>query len=433
MKKNSKQELETLLSSYLDGELTVNQAQKVEKKLTNDEDAQQLFLELKQVSGWVGDLPRELAPKHLSEDILFDLERNQLLNSHESISEQAGKNHLFIRRFVAAASLVLLVGVVATIIYQVLFGPIELADPQPVELAKKQAPLIQSKTEKTTILAAAEQPREAFADAATVEYSSIHLELLAQAGAKKAAIENWLTDLTIERFVPMHLSEQKQQYAFLCKASQLADLFDKFQSQTDHQVQVIISDSDRQTTLGQVDETQLLQLAMIADRSQQLALADHWTKSLTTESKTDVTASSETIATFQANQNESPTETQPQSLMPKWLIEAVVKIEPELTDLELLGPVDWSQDGPIYQQTDQQTDSFKTQTEQENAGFSTNTLPSEDLTESSKTTLPIPAIDPNQMVAIVLTYTFQDKPATDNNVKPESTLAPNSTATNPEN
>lgn len=415
MKKINKQDLETLLSSYLDGELTASQAQKVEKQLANDADAQQLFQELKEISGWVGDLPQELAPKHLSEDILFDLERNQLLNSHESISEQAGKNHLFLRRFVAAASLLLLVGAVATIIYQVLFGPVELTKPHTIEIevAKEQTPPVKVEAYKATSLAVAEPHQKPLVDEAAVKYGSLHLEVLAQTGANKATIEKWLTDLAIERFVPMHLNEYNQKFAFFCKAAQLTDLFDKLQSQSGHQIHVVISDSDQQTTLTNVDETQLLQLAMIADRSQQIAMANNWTNRLTVD-KAKITADHETIASLQANQTESPIETEPQSLLPDWLVDAIVKIEPELTDLELLGPVDWPQESPVYQQDNHQADLF--------------------IDENHIESPPIPAIDPNQMVAIVLTYTHQDKPATDdNNVQPKNILDPNTTATKPNN
>ena len=77
------------------------------------------------------------------------LERDMLLERGGVLAELAGQKHLRLRRFVAAAALIMLTGAMGVIIYSVLQGPEKVVhqNPEPiVALMPEKA----TDTEKTT-------------------------------------------------------------------------------------------------------------------------------------------------------------------------------------------------------------------------------------------------------------------------------------------
>lgn len=410
-------ELENLLSAYLDGELPESQAAKVEKQLANDPYARELLGQLREVSHCISNLPRQKAPSHLAEDVLLELERHQLLNASDALSELAGKNHLRLRRFVAAAAMILLVGVVGTIVYQVLIGSVEKHHPETTPLvAKSDSPGPADIKPDTThplepVLVNVDHKVSTDAMMQT-DYANIHLEVCADTTGNSDDLEQLLMTLHIERFVSMSLNIQNQQYAFLCRAGQLAELYNRLEA-PQNQIHIIIPDSDgnRQVTLTDTNQSDLLRLAMIADRSRQFTLANLLLEPSSPSGTTVAAGLSPdakvtdrvTVSDWPANPPASELLRDlddPQNLISDWLADALVKNEPELHDLQLLGPVDQPQN-----------ELPKETTKSDNAPLAANAptpvstvMPDEDDTDPMLDDIDI---DLNQMVAIILTYKSQ--------------------------
>jgi len=116
-------ELVCLLNAYLDGELTPTQTEQVEHRLADDPEARSLLAELRLVRDRLGALPRASAPAGLAEQVQMVLERQALLGREDTRAEAAGRHHLRLRRFLAAAAMVVLTGAIGWIIYGVLYAP----------------------------------------------------------------------------------------------------------------------------------------------------------------------------------------------------------------------------------------------------------------------------------------------------------------------
>jgi hypothetical protein len=415
MSKENDQDFELLLNGYLDGELSESHAHKVEKRLAQDSSARELLAELKQVANRIGGLEREMAPDYLGQDILFELERNQLMTPHDSGAEQAGKNHLFLRRFVAAAALMFLAGVVGTIIYQVLFSPVGPVNRESATVVKELMPLVEKSADLEPLLASEDSVSgsvETLIDETTLKLGSIELEVIAQSVPAEGMIENLLGELAIERVMQISINASSQQYAFVCRIGQLADVFAGLRNPSDHQVRVLIKDSenDRQVALVKVDESELLQLAVIAVPEQQFAFA-HEFMSHAFEPEQAITHQWVSSASaLPANENEATYDMGSGNFVADWLGDAWVKNEPEITHLELLGPVDWPQKN-------------EPQTRQAE-GFLANRTVANNHPEDPSPLIALPEIETGQMVAVLLTYKTQGDPS-DNNSRLEINLDPN--------
>lgn len=79
MAKMDAQQLSALLSAYLDGELDAARTQDVERILRDNAGARRLLSELEKTVEAVSSLPRHAAPRSISEDIVLQLERSDLL------------------------------------------------------------------------------------------------------------------------------------------------------------------------------------------------------------------------------------------------------------------------------------------------------------------------------------------------------------------
>lgn len=73
------QNMQDNLSAYLDGELSQDAAGEIERHVEACAVCRDLLNELRSVSGLVGELPRQRAPRALSEDVQMQLERHLLL------------------------------------------------------------------------------------------------------------------------------------------------------------------------------------------------------------------------------------------------------------------------------------------------------------------------------------------------------------------
>jgi hypothetical protein len=120
MTEHERKNLEELLSSYIDGELSERQCNEVKRLIAHNEQAAKLLAELQKYKALLGSLPRAQAPAHLFENVRASLERSVLLDEyHGKASAKVGAVHLFARKMAAAAAMIALVGVLGFVIYNI--------------------------------------------------------------------------------------------------------------------------------------------------------------------------------------------------------------------------------------------------------------------------------------------------------------------------
>ncbi len=109
-----------LLCGYIDGELSLRQQTEVQRMAARDPEVNQRLRQLQQSRNLMSALPRAEAPGEMLELIKQSLERRTLLDERPStLSARAGSRHLKIRKFLAAAAMIALVGVLGGVVYQI--------------------------------------------------------------------------------------------------------------------------------------------------------------------------------------------------------------------------------------------------------------------------------------------------------------------------
>jgi hypothetical protein len=120
MNEHEKNNLEELLSSYIDGELSERQCNEVRRLIGHSEEAAAILKQLQKNKALLGSLPRTQAPAHLFENVRASLERSVLLDEyHGKASAKAGIVHLYTRKMIAAAAMIALVGALGVVVYNI--------------------------------------------------------------------------------------------------------------------------------------------------------------------------------------------------------------------------------------------------------------------------------------------------------------------------
>jgi anti-sigma factor RsiW len=115
--------IDVLLNSFLDGELTERERTEVERLLTHDAEIAKRFAELEKCRMLVGSLPYAEAPAEVLERIKESAGEMPVSSSETKVFEQyRGARHLLIRQVVSIAAMVVLVAVLGVVIYTIL-GP----------------------------------------------------------------------------------------------------------------------------------------------------------------------------------------------------------------------------------------------------------------------------------------------------------------------
>jgi len=132
MKENP--EIDELLNSFIDGELTARQQTEVQRLMAHDAGIAQRLRQLQKCKMLVGSLPVAEAPDGMLEDIKASLEKRTLLGEQRSdFDERAGARHLLVRRVLAAAAMIGLVAVLATVVYTIVAPETVLEPPVAIE------------------------------------------------------------------------------------------------------------------------------------------------------------------------------------------------------------------------------------------------------------------------------------------------------------
>lgn len=115
--------IDELLNSFIDGELTQRQHTEVQRLITHDAQIAQRLQELEKCKMLVNSLPRAQAPAEMANEIKASLERRTLLGQEPvRFDERQGVRHLLGRKVVAAAAMIALMALLAGVVYTIV-GP----------------------------------------------------------------------------------------------------------------------------------------------------------------------------------------------------------------------------------------------------------------------------------------------------------------------
>ncbi len=302
-----------LLSAYLDGELTAEQVQSVEKELTVNAEAQRLLKDMRQVRQMVAATPRRQAPSGFAEQVQSMLEREALLGQEELRTEIIGRNHLRLRRSLAAAAMLVLVGAIVYIVYSVLYTPVG-APPDDNLIAGNPI----NSREKTDIFNMPEpdvpaQPEPAPA-VAVAEQSPQAVELVWSAAdlpAERQRINDQLGAHDVDTFISVPRHGGGWQISFVCTPETLGKLVNLWRSAEPTRLALVLPNPF---------EEQPLRVA--GPEGEQVIAAARWSTALTFPEV-----------------DEGGRVARAEGVLPNWLREDISVQAPVLPDLRLLGPV----------------------------------------------------------------------------------------------
>lgn len=135
MSDQSDMDIRENLSAYLDGELSDQQARRVDAALADDDALQAELDELRRTRQLVAQLPRQHAPDDFVQQVLAEVERNRLMTGGEPAAETATPRRYGWVRYVASAAVVLIVASVALVVTSNLWNPSDFIAGHPEKTA----------------------------------------------------------------------------------------------------------------------------------------------------------------------------------------------------------------------------------------------------------------------------------------------------------
>jgi hypothetical protein len=120
MNQREEPNIEELLNSFIDGELTQREANEVDRLIAEDARIARRLRELQKSKILVGSLVRAEAPSEVAEQVKASLERKKLLAQRaERFDGWAGARYLMVRKVLTAAAMIGLVAVLGAVIYTI--------------------------------------------------------------------------------------------------------------------------------------------------------------------------------------------------------------------------------------------------------------------------------------------------------------------------
>ena len=126
MSEKSKIEIEELLSALVDDEATERQKNEFIRLVRHDPTIADQLTFMQRQKQILGAMPVEAAPDSLAEDICLALERKQILGEVCDSAQMtvAGASHLFMRRMLTTAAMLLLpIGLLSFVVYEIIKPP----------------------------------------------------------------------------------------------------------------------------------------------------------------------------------------------------------------------------------------------------------------------------------------------------------------------
>ncbi|MHC4664961.1 MAG: anti-sigma factor family protein [Planctomycetota bacterium] len=134
--------IDELLNGFVDGELTERQQIEVRRLVSHDEQAARRLRELQKCKMLVSSLPVAEAPPEMLEQVKASLSRETLvLQEPSGFDRREGFRHLAARRILAAAAMIGLVAVLATVVYTIVSPEGSTTPPEPVHTVATAPPV----------------------------------------------------------------------------------------------------------------------------------------------------------------------------------------------------------------------------------------------------------------------------------------------------
>jgi negative regulator of sigma E activity len=277
-----KAELVETLSAYLDGELSPSLTEKVERQLADDPQVRQLLNELRRVSDSLAGLPRVAAPDDLAEEVIQQLERDLLLDQGDAVAEMAGRNHLRLRRFLAAAAVLILAGAIVTIVYNVLSqspnGSAPVIQPEIVAIAPDETPI--SKTIPPLAADAGENDTDTL-KAALFQINLSQLRMVVNTPdvpTLGVRLDQMFRDLQIDNVFREYVGLSSCSFSLVCPIDKFRQFFQNLEK-AENRIDIAVTDeaAGREIMVQNATEEQALVLAGEANPLIQVAQALRFT------------------------------------------------------------------------------------------------------------------------------------------------------------
>jgi hypothetical protein len=220
----NKSDMEDLISGYIDGELSQRQLTEVKRLIRHDEEFAEEYRRLERQKELLGALPVEHAPAETLEEIKHHLAKKHSAAHYGAIAdESAGARHLLFKRTLTAAAMLLLVGVLAVVISNIIL-PVSVSE-ESGSVASKilQGPgQIRLETQSSeTVEAAAAGVRRSLPINAALEIKTSD-SIGVNTFIEKAIYNTGLLDQTIPR-----RQSSSSSYRIICPGERLAMLFEE--------------------------------------------------------------------------------------------------------------------------------------------------------------------------------------------------------------
>jgi hypothetical protein len=236
--------IDELLNSFIDGELDQRHQTEVQRLIKHDERVAKRLQALQNCKRLVSSLPYAEAPDGMLEDIKASLEERKLLvqpaPAGQRFSKRQGQRHLLVRRLTAAAAMIGLVAVLATVIYSIVVPEAATKKPMAADDLLRTSEKYVVKKPQPAITATAEKPVEQIAFA-KMEFSG-RLELKTSSPSEVLSFINKAIDeynIPSDERTAAATGKMRESLALSCSRqnlrSFLADLgaiWDKFGSAT---------------------------------------------------------------------------------------------------------------------------------------------------------------------------------------------------------
>lgn len=123
MNQRQDQNIEEMLNSFIDGELTERQKIEVQRLIAHDAKIAQRLRQLQKCKMLVASLPRAEAPVEMTDQIKVSLERRALLTQptydRQRFYERTGARDLLFRKVLATAAMLGLIAILGAVIYSI--------------------------------------------------------------------------------------------------------------------------------------------------------------------------------------------------------------------------------------------------------------------------------------------------------------------------
>ncbi len=135
-----KPDINELLSSFIDSELSERQKTEVQRLIAHDPEIAKRLQQLQKCRLLVASLPYELAPIDMAKQVEAVLERKALLPEQSLVvDERKGARHLMFRKVLTAAAMFVLAAILASVIYTIV-------TPEPTQIPMGFAGRLELKT-----------------------------------------------------------------------------------------------------------------------------------------------------------------------------------------------------------------------------------------------------------------------------------------------